>query len=301
MNENQLLFNGVKAKLQQIELCYETFGDPRDPAVLLISDFAQQMVAWDAQFCQQLAVMGYWVIRFDNRDMGRSSWLYHEPPSRFALAASFLVGTGVRTGYSLHDMAEDAFGLLACLRLDKAHVIGLGLGGMIGQLMALAEPERVKTLASLMSSAGDMTIKGPAFGLISQLFAAPATDHDDYCAQIIAHTELLAGPRYPIASNAVQRQASLAFRRGINDDGIIRQLATFLMSESRRERLRDLTQPVLVIHGDHDPLIPVEHGIDTAAIIPTARLRIISGLGHTLPAAFWTDLIGDLVKHFNSY
>ena len=198
MNKSQLTSNGVKAELRDIEICYETFGDPRDPAVLLIADFAQQMLGWDAQFCHQLAVMGYWVIRFDNRDMGRSSWLYHDPPSRFALAASFLVGTGVRIGYSLDDMAEDVFGLLDYLRLDRVHVVGLGLGGMIGQIMAAAEPDRVKTLASLMSSTGDMTIKMPSFGLVSQLFAPLAAKLDDYCVQMATSTELLSGPRFPV-------------------------------------------------------------------------------------------------------
>lgn len=301
MTESQLTFNGVKAELRDINICYETFGDPRDPAILLIADFGQQMLGWDAQFCQQLAVMGYWVIRFDNRDMGRSSWLHHDPPSRFALAAAFLVGTGVRIGYTLDDMAEDALGLLDYLRLEKVHVVGIGLGGMIGQLMAAAEPERVKTLASLMSSAGDMTIKMPGFSLVSQLFAPLADNLDDYCVQMATISELLSGPRYPFASDAVRRRATLAFHRGLNDAGVVRQLATLLMSTSRREQLRTLTQPVLVVHGDHDPLIPVEHAIDTAALIPTANLRIIAGLGHTLPAAFWVDLIGDLVKHFNNY
>ena len=300
MHDLKSASSGIKAPLNEIEICYETFGDPRDPAVLLIAGFGEQMLVWESQFCNQLAAMGYWVIRYDNRDVGQSTYMLADAPSRVALACAFLLGTGVRTSYRLEDLAQDAVGLLDHLRVDKAHLIGRGLGGMVAQVMASHYKDRVESLASLMSSAGDKTLKAPSFTLLSKLFRVTPNDSETYVEHMAEVCELINGKRYPFDATAAMQMARQVFSRGHNEDGIARQLAAYLSAPDRHEALAELRIPALIIHGDADPLIPVEHGIDTAEHIQTANLRIIPGLGHTLPAAYWPDLIQDLLTHFNS-
>ena len=291
---------GIKARINDIEICYETFGDPRDPAVLLIAGFGEQMVSWESQFCNRLAINGYWVIRFDNRDFGRSTYLRDEAPSRLAISSSFLLGTGVRTSYTFATLANDAIALLDYLSVERAHVVGRCFGGMIAQTMAIQQPQRLQSLALLMSSSGDQTLKGPSFSLLAKIFRTSPSGEEAFVEHYCDTRALLWGKRYPYDASAAIDHARMAYQRGFNEDGLSRQLATCLSAQSRLEALSELRLPTLVIHGDDDPLIPAEHGIQTAQAIPTANLRIIPGLGHTLPSAYWPDLIKDLVNHFSS-
>ena len=198
MQKTKASVSGIRARIDDIELCYETFGDPRDPAVLLIAGFGEQMLAWDSHFCNLLAINGFWVIRFDNRDMGLSTHLQDNAPSRIAIASGFLLGTGVRTSYTLDTLASDAFALLDYLNIGRTHVVGRCFGGMIAQTMAIQQPDRLKSLTSIMSSTGDHTLKGPAFSLLSRIFRAAPEDEAGFVERYSERGAILCGKRYPL-------------------------------------------------------------------------------------------------------
>lgn len=286
------------AKANGIELAYDTFGSPSDPAMLLIMGLGVQMVLWDEEFCSQLAARGYWVIRFDNRDVGLSTkcnqnGLPHIP----TILDAPVFGAHPALAYTLEDMAEDAIGLLDALGVESAHVVGLSMGGMIGQLMAYRFPSRVRSFTSIMSTTGDPGLPPPTPEALEVLVVPIPTERSAYIEGWLHVWNVLSGPRFPVEEPLGRKWALMSHERGLNPNGFLRQMAAVMASGSRKGILRDIKVPTLVIHGDADPLVPLECGIDTADSIPGAQLRVIEGMGHTLPQALWPQVIEAVAAH----
>jgi pimeloyl-ACP methyl ester carboxylesterase len=275
-------------------LCWQAFGAPTDPPLLLIMGLGAQMIWWEDDFCRLLAGRGYYVVRFDNRDIGRSTYIDAAPPD---LARVFSGAEPLRAPYLLDDMARDAVGLLDALRIDKAHVVGASMGGMIAQLVAIHNPERVLTLTSIMSTTGERGLPPPRPEVWAALVAPPPTTPEAYVEANIKMAELLRG--YADAGEAADARvrATRATQRGLNPAGGVRQTAAILASGSRKELLAKVTAPTLVIHGTDDPLVSVEGGRATAQAIPGAKLREFAPMGHTLPRALWPQLTDVIAEH----
>ena len=286
------------AKANGIDIAYETFGDPGANPMLLIIGLGSQMIVWDDEFCTQLASRGYWVIRFDNRDIGLSTRFDEAGvPNISTLMQAQAQGEAAHAPYTLSDMMHDAMGLLDALGIDSVHVVGLSMGGMIGQIMAVEFPERIRTLTSVMSSTGDPGLPPPKPEALSILFTPLPTERIDYIESCVHVWRVLSGPKFPVDETRVRKWAEQSHDRGLNPAGFARQHAAIIVSGSRKEMLRSVTVPTMVLHGDADPLVPVECGIDTANAIPGAKLVIVKGMGHALPKALWPRVINAIVRH----
>jgi len=285
-------------KVNGIEIVYDTFGDPSHPPLLLIMGLGAQMIAWDEDFCKELASHGYWVIRFDNRDAGLSTKLDEAGvPNMLAMLRAQMQGEIVQAPYTLRDMADDAAGVLDAVEVESAHIVGASMGGMIAQEMAIRHPERVRTLTSIMSSTGNPALPAPKAEALTVLVTAPPADKEAYIEYGINAWKILSGPGYPPDDARVAERAARFFDRGLSPAGTSRQMAAILASGSRKEALQSVKVPTLVIHGDSDPLVPVEGGIDTADSIPGAELLIIEGMGHDLPLSLAPKVIEAIVQH----
>ena len=286
------------ARVNGLEITYDAFGDPSAPPLLLIMGLGAQMIAWDEEFCAQLAARGYWVIRFDNRDVGLSTKLDEAGvPDIFTLMQAQSQGEAAQAPYTLRDMADDAVGLLAALAVESAHVVGVSMGGMIAQEMAIHHPNRVRTLTSIMSTTGDPELPPPKPEALSVLLTPFPADRDAFIEDSIQAWQVLSGPGFPLDQDLIKERAGRSFDRGLSLAGTARQMAAVVTSGSRREALRLVTVPTLVIHGDADPLVPVECGMDIANSIPGAELMVIKGMGHDLPLAVVPRVIEAIVNH----
>jgi pimeloyl-ACP methyl ester carboxylesterase len=279
------------ATVGEIELAYETFGRPDDPPVLLIMGLGAQMIFWPDELCEKLAQAGYFVIRFDNRDTGRSTVLGHTPPDLRRVAAG-----DAEAPYLLQHMAADAVGLLDHLEIERAHVVGASLGGMIAQRVAIDHPERVLSLASIMSTTGDRGVGHPTPEAMAVLMTAPPTDRDGYVASTVAARAVI-GSQPPDEARA-RDLAERSFDRGYHPDGTARQFAAIMASPDRAPELREIEAPTVVIHGADDALIGVSGGEATAAAIPGAELVVIDGMGHDLPPRFLDGIVAALTANF---
>lgn len=277
---------------------YDAFGEPGDPVLLLVMGLAGQMVAWDEEFCARLAGCGLRVIRFDNRDMGRSTWFHDAPvPSIFQVIRAVRRGLPVEVPYRVPDMAADALGLMDALGIDSAHVLGISMGGMIAQTMAIQAPHRVRTLTSVMSHTGEPDLPHPHLRASAALMAPAPRDREMALRRAVEAWRVMNGPACAVDLARTRRMAEMAYDRGRNPAGVVRQLAGIIASPSRVEGLRRLRVPTLVIHGDHDPLIPPEGGRRTAAAVPGAELELVPGMGHALPPPLWERLIDRIARH----
>lgn len=282
-----------------IEIEYEAIG-PRDgEPIVLVMGLAMPLTAWPDQFCRGLAGRGFRVIRFDNRDAGLSTkmpsigWL-----ATTALLAGATLRMPVRPPYGLPDMARDAVGLMDALDIDRAHIVGASMGGMIAQIVAAEYPERVKSLVSLMSTSGHPTLPGPAPRVLQALLRPPPhRDPERAIAQTADFLRLIASPGFPTSEPELRTQVERAIRRSYHPDGWARQLIAIQSARSRAQALRRIRAPTLVMHGADDPLIPVAAGRHTAARIPGARLKIIPGWGHDLPDALLPRLVAEIADH----
>ncbi len=270
-----------------IELCYETFGDPSDPAVLLVMGLATQMVGWDEDFCAAFAERGYHVIRFDNRDIGRSQRMTGPVPTTRQL----LLRDKRVARYTLDDMANDGFSLLDHLGIERAHIVGVSMGGMIAQTMAGRHPERVLSLVSWMSNTGARWNGQPSLRMYPVLLKAPPTDREGYIKHAVWVFSRIGSPGFAPDLETLRRVAGQSFDRGINAAGSLRQLAAIIASGDRTPLLHKITAPTLVIHGLRDKLVPLSGGRATARAIPGARLLTIEGMGHDIPRAAWPRIL----------
>lgn len=281
-----------------IELCYDTFGDRAAPPLLLVMGLAAQMIAWDEAFCEQLAARGYFVIRFDNRDIGRSTrFPQHGTPDLMALLGQALMRKPVTAPYTLRDMATDAAGLLDALGITRAHIVGASMGGAIAQEMAIHFPDRLLTLTSIMSSTGDPSLPQATPEAMAVLLAPPPKDRDSYFESYKRTWAVLRGPGFPLDEAKDLERAARAWDRGLNPPGVARQLAAILASGDRTAALASVRVPTLVIHGSADPLVRHQGGVATAKAIQGARLLTIDGMGHALPISMWPQLIDAIAAH----
>lgn len=277
---------------QGVELCYQTFGNADDEPLLLVMGLGGPMTWWDPEMCEMLARRSFYVIRYDNRDTGRSSRVAGRV-KRSALIQAF-AGRRVRAPYSLSDMAKDAFGLLDHLGIKSAHVVGVSMGGMIVQTMAIAEPGRVRSLTSIMSTTGKRTVGWQHPSLLSTLIGNRHAGRDAYVKASGATWRLIGSPGYPQTEENANKRAEETFDRGVSASGVMRQMLAILTQTNRATRLRSLHMPALVIHGLDDKMVHVSGGRATAAAIPGAELLLIDGMGHDLPPALFetfTDAI----------
>lgn len=267
-----------------VELCYQTFGDPDDEPLLLVMGLGGPMTWWDRELCVQLAGQGFHVIRYDNRDTGRSSRSTGRV-TRGTLARAF-VGAPTRAPYSISDLAADAFGLMDHLGLDSAHVAGVSMGGMIAQTMALEAPHRVRSLASIMSSTGRRTVGRQHPSLIPTLLLA-RSDRDSYVEGSLAVWRIIGSPRFPKPEDELRERGRETWDRGVSRPGVLRQMMAVLTQPDRTRALASLTVPTVVMHGLADKMVHVSGGRATAAAVPGARVVLIEGWGHDLPPALF--------------
>jgi pimeloyl-ACP methyl ester carboxylesterase len=286
-----------RASSNGIEIEYEVFGPSDAPPLLLVMGLGSQMIFWDEEFCEGLAARGHRVIRFDNRDVGRSTKLEAAGVPN-VLAAMAAVGSGARVAapYTLDDMADDAAGLLDALEVDAAHVVGASMGGMIAQTLAIRHPKRVRTLTSIMSTTGRPGLPGPTPAALGVLLAPPVAGREPNVERGVATWRVIGSPGFPFDEPRIRERAGRAFDRGFHPEGVARQLAAILASGSRRERLAGVRAPTLVIHGQADPLVPVACGVDTADAVPGAELLLVEGMGHDLPRGAWPTILDAIGK-----
>ena len=290
-----------RARANGIDLCWDSFGDPAATPLLLIMGLNSQMIAWDEAFCARLAgAGGHHVIRFDNRDIGHST---HFPqlgvPDLQAMLGRAMAGQPLTAPYLLRDMANDAAGLLDALKIQRAHVVGASMGGAIGQDMAIHHPHRMLSFTSIMSTTGEPGLPPPTPEALSVLFTpAPTATLEAYLPHYARTWRVLRGPSmFPEDEARDAERAWAVFKRGLHPAGTARQLAAILASGSRKKALGEVRVPTLVIHGDADPLVPVECGIDVAASIPGAKLLRIPRMGHALPVSMWPEIVAAIADH----
>lgn len=274
---------------RDVEICYQTFGDPADEPLLLVMGLSGPMTWWDEEFCEQLARAGFYVVRYDNRDTGRSTRL-PELVTRGMLVRAFL-GQRVRAPYSISDLAADAFGLLDHLGLDSAHVAGMSMGGMIAQTMAIEQPARVRSLTSIMSTTGRRTVGWQSPKLLPALVAPRQPGRESYVRTSATMWRLIGSPAYPVDHEALAQRAGETFDRGWDARGVLRQMLAVLTQPDRTAALRRLRVPTLVIHGRSDRMVHVSGGRATAAAVPGARLLLVDGMGHDTPVALFPTLV----------
>jgi pimeloyl-ACP methyl ester carboxylesterase len=276
-----------------ITLCYERFGSEDDPPVLLIMGLATQMIGWPDEFCAQLAGRGFQVIRFDNRDIGRSTRVRGRPPTPRQLIARKIDPVL----YTLSDMAGDAAGLIRELDISPAHVVGASMGGMIAQTLAAQHPETLRSLVSIMSTTGNRWKGQPAFGIYRYLLRQAPEDREGYIEHTTRVFEAIGSRGLPFDRDRVRDMAARAHDRGRDPAGPGRQLAAIIASGDRTAELRTIRSPTLVIHGSTDRMVARSGGVATARAIPGARLMIVEGMGHDLPEAAWAQLVDATAGH----
>ena len=276
-------------------ICYETLGDAGDPTVLLVAGLGSQMISFAPELCAGIAGRGFHVVRFDNRDTGRSSRI-DEPVDVLAAMRAAGSGEAPRVPYLLSDMAADAVGLLDHLGVDRAHLVGVSMGGMIVQTMAVEHPQRARTLTSIMSTTGDPDVGGSSRKARAALFGPAARTRDEYQAAAVRNAGIWGSPGL-YDEQRVRRVAGEAWDRGYDPRGTARQMAAVFASGSRSAALARIDVPSLVIHGTADTLVQPSGGERTAEVVPGAHLLLVEGMGHDLAPPLWPRLIDAVAEH----
>jgi pimeloyl-ACP methyl ester carboxylesterase len=272
-----------------VELCYQTFGDPDAEPLLLVMGLGGPMTWWDPELCRKLARAGFFVVRYDNRDTGRSSRIPVRVRRHQLVAA--VAGARTRAPYSISDMAGDGVALLDHLGIDSAHVVGVSMGGMIVQAMAVEHPTRVRSLTSIMSTTGRRTVGWQHPSLIPALIGPRKPGREAYVETSAAFWQVIGSPVYPTSEETLRTKAGATFDRGVTASGLMRQMLAVLTQPDRTQRLRSLRVPALVLHGLADKMVHVSGGRATAAAIPGAELVLVDGMGHDMPPALFDTYV----------
>jgi pimeloyl-ACP methyl ester carboxylesterase len=282
------------AQANGIELCFQEMGEPDGEPLVLVMGLATQMIAWQAGLCRLLADRGYRVIRFDNRDIGRSTKIDSAGvPSRVDL----LLGRRATAPYLLRDMAKDTAGLMDFLEIDTAHVVGASMGGMIVQQMAIDHPRRLRSMVSIMSTTGNRRSGQPSLKVYGVLLGNPPMTRDQVISRAVKTFKVIGSPGFPFEEDMVREMAALSFDRGHSAAGVARQLHAIIASGDRTQQLHGVQVPTAVIHGTRDPLVKPSGGRATAKAIPGARLMMIDGMGHDLPRDLWPTFAEAIAKN----
>jgi pimeloyl-ACP methyl ester carboxylesterase len=288
----------AKAKANNIEIEYDTFGSPSSKPLLLIMGLGSQMIMWLEEFCNALVNEGFFVIRFDNRDVGLST-KFDEAGVQDLMKVinTAQQGKSINAPYTLNDMADDAIGLLDFLKINKAHICGASMGGMIAQTIAIRHPSRVLSLTSIMSSTGNPDLPQPTPEAMQALLIPAPKEKNAYIKHIVKMGKILYGSGFPYDEKLRSELAGIAYDRCFYPAGFNRQMVAILASGSRKDALKSINVTSLVVHGADDPLVPLEGGKDTAESIPNAKLLIIDGMGHSLPPETWPQIINAISKN----
>lgn len=289
MTDQFLQANGLK-------LCYDEFGEPGNPAMLLIMGLGTQMIAWTEEFCQKLADQGYRVVRFDNRDVGLSEKIEADPPSMLSLLGNRLFKRPISTPYTLNDMAADAIGVLDALEISKAHIIGASMGGMIAQIIAAKYPERTLSLTSIMSTSGARHLPQASSKITALMLRRRADTEEQRLKNSIALWRVIGSPAYQPSEEDLKARILRAYRRNYCPKGYLRQVGAIAASGDRTALLGKISVRTVVIHGAADLLVPLAGGEHTASLIPYAQLRVYEGMGHDVPQPLYDRIISDIVS-----
>jgi len=274
----------MRTSANGIEIEYETFGPTSGDPLLLVMGLGAQLTLWDDEFCQMLADTGFFAIRYDNRDIGLSSYFDHAgPPDMMKLMMARAQGDPVQTAYTLDDMADDAAGLLDALSIDRAHVVGASMGGMIAQTIAIRHGARVKSLVSVMSTTGSPDAEPAKPDVMAALMRPPAGSREAQIEQSIDLNRTIGSPGFARDEQRTRERIARDYDRAFHPEGTQRQMAAIVTADSRMDALGQLRMPTLVIHGDADVLVPPSNGQQTARAIPGAELMMIEGMGHDFP------------------
>jgi pimeloyl-ACP methyl ester carboxylesterase len=286
-----------KIQVGEVELFYELDHEGVEPVLMLVAGLGGQLTSWDEGFCDDLRQAGFNLLRFDNRDTGLSSsfdsWgkaSMDVPPDGLALSAD-------KAPYTLLDMADDAAGLLGALRIAAVHVLGVSMGGMIAQQIAISHPERVLTLCSIMSTTGNWQVGLPTPEAMEALLATPPSDRAGYVDAQVEVWKVIGSPGFPFDEKRIRDKAEAAYDRSFRPDGVGRQLSAILASPERTEALGKLRMPTLVIHGEGDSLVTPSGGVATHEAIPGSKLLMIPGMGHDLPPEVWEEVVAAVVEN----
>lgn len=285
-------------RVHDLDLYFDTFGDPGHETVLLVSGLGAQCPTYDDQMVATIVAAGYHVVRYDNRDVGLSTHLDGAPSDAITAYMAAVSGEQVEAAYTLSDMAADGIGLLDQLDVAAAHVWGSSMGGMIAQTMAIEHPDRVRTLTSLYSTTGEPDVGTPDPEVLASLLSimVPAEDRAGRIANSVELARLI-GTRHVFDEARATAVASMLVDRAYDPDGIARQMIAILASGSRAEGLAALDVPTMVLHGDADPLVDVSGGRRTAELVRDAELRILEGMGHDMPPSYWDRIVGGLLDN----
>lgn len=283
-----------------ISIEYEVFGDSASPALLLIAGNGAQVFFWDAEFCNALVREGFFVIRFDNRDAGLSTKFDQAGVPDFQAAIDALMaGKPVHSAYTLDDMATDSVGLLAALGIEKAHICGASMGGMIAQVVSCRHPERTLSLTSIMSTTGNPTLPQGNPEALAAVLAPVPEEREAYIEHNLNVWRKIWSPGFPFEETRARAFLEKSYDRAYYPQGGVRQNIAILANGDRSEALSKVLVPTLVIHGTDDPLIPVECGIATAQAIPHAKLLLINGMGHDMPKETWRKIVEAIAEVAN--
>ena len=277
-----------------IEICYETFGDTANPAVLLIMGLGGPMGWWTSDFCTQLADRGFFVIRYDNRDTGRSTKLRQHRVTKKTIVKAFF--GRAEAPYGLGDLADDAFGLLDHLGIDRVHVAGVSMGGMIVQTMAIAHPERVLSLTSIMSTTGNRKVGWQHPRVIPAMLNSAGSTRESFVEASLKSAKLIGSPAFPGDDDRDRARAIETYDRGWSASGVGRHMLAVLTQPDRTRDLHNLKIPVTVVHGLRDPLVNPSGGRATARAIPGSEFVVIAGMGHDIPVQLYDTFIDAIVR-----
>jgi pimeloyl-ACP methyl ester carboxylesterase len=283
-----------------IQIEYDTIGNPSSPPLLLIMGLGGQLIHWDDDFCRQLADRGLFIIRFDNRDTGLSTKFEAAGlPDMSALLDARLQGQSIQAPYTLDDMADDAAKLLEALDIEKAHICGSSMGGMIAQTLAMRHPQRLLSLTSIYSTTGNPDLPQPQPAAMQALLTPQPVERQAYIDFNVITMQAIAGSGFPFDEHFIRGISARAYDRTFYPPGVGRQMMAVMAQEDRTSALGSVTVPTLVIHGTADPLVPAAHGQATADAIPGAQLLLVEGMGHDLPHTKgpWPRVIDAIVAH----
>jgi pimeloyl-ACP methyl ester carboxylesterase len=288
-----------QAKANHISIEYETVGNPSSPPILLIIGLGRQLVSWDEEFCRHLAEAGLYVIRYDNRDAGLSTKFDEAGvPDIMGMVSKMMSGQKVTPPYKIEDMAADAVGLLDALKIQKAHICGMSMGGMIAQSLAIHYPLRVLSLTSIYSTTGNPHLPQPKPEVMRLLLSPPPQEREPFIRFHLDLFRALTGPRFGFDEKWMRDTMAKAYDRACYPQGTGRQLAAIMTQSNRKGALQGVKVPTLVIHGDADPLVSVEAGKDLANTVPGAELIIVEGMGHDLPhGEAWNQIANHIIAH----
>jgi pimeloyl-ACP methyl ester carboxylesterase len=282
-----------------IQIEYETFGNPSDRPLLLVIGFGAQLIMWDESLCQDLVSHGHYVIRYDNRDTGLSTKFDKaDITDIMGMLGKILSGDKSGVPYTIEDMADDGAGLLDALGIPCAHICGMSMGGMIAQTIALRHPSKVLSLTSIYSSTGNPELPQPNPEVLSALFAPPPAERMANIEHMIGVFKMIAGHGFPFDQEWTRRKMAESYDRCFYRKGRARQMLAIVAQSNRKDALASIKVPALVIHGKDDPVVPVEAGKETAAVIPGSKLILIEGMGHDLPhGGAWPQIVEAITAH----